>query len=357
MISMKISNKENRIQRIINVLLLNASFIDNLGLMHGKMGIAIYFFHLARETKNQIYEDYAGELIDEIYEEITINTPLDFENGLAGIGWGIEYLVQNGFIEADTNNVLEDFDSRLQPSQDQFQEIGLLKGLIGLGTYYLKRIQKPASTDEEVSTLINKQMLIHLIDELELRIENEGIMNLINGSDTFTLTWDYPVLIAFLTEVHQLNLFNFKVGRILQKTIDPLFQQTNLPKLQSKRLLLALAIEKIKNCKIERWQDGSIDELIQNLLNGIDREAISNELITNSAFMQNGTSGIAWIYKQLFKLTGNEYYQTEVFYWFAQNFESYETKQGYAGYNVAKEKEDEAFGILNGLAGINLIKL
>lgn len=42
-----------RQQRITNTLLLNASFIDNLVLMHSKMGIAIYFFYLARETKNQ----------------------------------------------------------------------------------------------------------------------------------------------------------------------------------------------------------------------------------------------------------------------------------------------------------------
>ena len=75
-----------RDQRIINTLLLNASFNDNLGLMHGKTGIAIYFFHLFRETSNQIYEDYAGELIEDIYEEISKNTPVNFENGLAGIG-------------------------------------------------------------------------------------------------------------------------------------------------------------------------------------------------------------------------------------------------------------------------------
>jgi hypothetical protein len=31
-------------QHIINTLLLNASFIDNIGLMHGKMGISIFFF-------------------------------------------------------------------------------------------------------------------------------------------------------------------------------------------------------------------------------------------------------------------------------------------------------------------------
>lgn len=345
-------NVGNRYQRIINVLLLNASFIDNLGLMHGKMGIAIYFFHLARETKNQIYEDYAGELIDEIYDEINETTPLNFENGLAGIGWGIEYLVQNGFVEADTDEVFEDIDNRLLLARNQFEGIGLLTGLTGLGAYYLKRIQNPASSDDKVTTLLNKQMMVHLIDELELRVENEGVMNLISSTDAFNLTWEYPVLLVFLAEVSQPNLFNFKVGRLLKKVIDPLFQQFNLPKLQSKRLLLAMAIEKIRNCEIEQRQDGTIDELIHNLLKGLDRETISNELTTNSTFIQNGTSGIAWIYKQLFQLTGKENYQTEILYWNNRSFEFDETDQGYAGFFVAHENESKVFGILSGLAGI-----
>src|SRR5690554_2330109 len=45
-------------QRITNTLLLNASFIGNIGLLNGKMGISICFFHLARQTGIQIYEDY-----------------------------------------------------------------------------------------------------------------------------------------------------------------------------------------------------------------------------------------------------------------------------------------------------------
>ena len=36
-------------QKIITALLLNASFIDNLGLVHGKMGISILFYHLPRK--------------------------------------------------------------------------------------------------------------------------------------------------------------------------------------------------------------------------------------------------------------------------------------------------------------------
>src|SRR5450759_41468 len=92
------SKVDRRLQRIANVLLLNASFIDNLGLLNGKMGIAIFFFHYSRYTGNKAFEDFAGELIDEIYEEISTLTPMNFEDGLTGIGWGIEYLIRHNFV-------------------------------------------------------------------------------------------------------------------------------------------------------------------------------------------------------------------------------------------------------------------
>ncbi len=108
----------DRLRRIANVLLLNASFIDNPGLLNGKMGIAIFFYHYSRYTKNKIYEDYAGELVDEIYEEINTSTPVNFENGLTGIGWGIEYLVKNKFVQADTDEALAEIDNTIYKTSD-----------------------------------------------------------------------------------------------------------------------------------------------------------------------------------------------------------------------------------------------
>ena len=200
-------------------------------------------------------------------------------------------------------------------------------------------------------------MLFHLIDEMELRVENEGVINLINGTETFTLTWDYPVLLVFLAEVSQLNLFNLNVGRIIKQLTVLLFQTKNLPLQQCKRLLLAFALEKLKSLKIEQLMDGSIDKLVQNLLIGIDRDGISKELAPNSAFMHDGTSGISLIYRQLFQLTGEEYYQTETLFWNNRSFEFDKTNQGYAGFSVEKENEDRVYGLLDGLTGINLIKL
>jgi hypothetical protein len=76
-----------RIEQIANSLLLNAGFIDNIGLLNGKRGIFIAFYHLYRKTGNKIYEDFGGELIDEISEEISFKIPVSFANGLTGIGW------------------------------------------------------------------------------------------------------------------------------------------------------------------------------------------------------------------------------------------------------------------------------
>jgi hypothetical protein len=273
-------------QRITNTLLLNASFIGNIGLLHGKMGISICFYHLARQAKNRICEDYAGELIDEIYEEITANTPIDFENGLAGIGYGIEYLVQNGFIEADTDEVLEEFDNRIfkELIYNTPRDIGLLNGLAGIGTYFLKRIKNPASGEENIPTLTNKQALIHIIDELDRKTQNiaEIILEPLSSSNNhqtfeqlsnprtleqqigaqrpnghrdrsggatnklFDLTWDYPALLWSLSELYEQNIFNFKVEKIIKRFTEPLSNESNFPKLQSNRLLLALALTKLQ---------------------------------------------------------------------------------------------------------------
>src|SRR5690554_2416770 len=124
--------------------------------MHGKMGISICFFHLARQAGNKIFEDYAGELIDEIYDEISVHTPVDFENGLAGIGWGIEYLVHNGFIEKGEYNVLEELDNvvfQLEKKQPKLTRNP--EGFYAYGLYYLCRAKNDVWNTEVLQLIWN----------------------------------------------------------------------------------------------------------------------------------------------------------------------------------------------------------
>ena len=51
------SQKTKMLNRIIHYLILNASFIRDLGLLDGKMGICIFFYLYARQTGSKLYEN------------------------------------------------------------------------------------------------------------------------------------------------------------------------------------------------------------------------------------------------------------------------------------------------------------
>ena len=59
--------------------------------------------------------------IEKIQNRIHQETPINYKHGLAGIGATIEYLVQEGYIEADTDDIPENIDDRLFSLNDLFQ--------------------------------------------------------------------------------------------------------------------------------------------------------------------------------------------------------------------------------------------
>ena len=104
------TEKDILLRRIANHLILHSIDIEDIGLFHGKMGVVLFFAHYARYTDQAIYDDFAGELLEEISENIPETLPINLETGLCGIGWGIEYLIQNGFMEGDSNEILAGID-------------------------------------------------------------------------------------------------------------------------------------------------------------------------------------------------------------------------------------------------------
>lgn len=136
------------LRRICNHLLLNSSYLNLLGLQNGKMGSVVFFFHYAGYTQNSLYESYAEELFDEVYEEITKETPYSFANGLCGIGWAIEYLVHQGFIEGNTDDALADIDQRVMLYDPlRLANYTLANGLEGIICYALSRLLSPRNAE------------------------------------------------------------------------------------------------------------------------------------------------------------------------------------------------------------------
>lgn len=126
---------------VARYILLNASFTTDIGLFRGKMGVAIFFAQYARITKELIWDDYAGILIDEVYSELHSFLPVNFEDGYCGIGFGIEFLVQNGYMEGDTSEILGDIDiCVMERDPERIKDYTLGTGLAGILLYAYMRM-------------------------------------------------------------------------------------------------------------------------------------------------------------------------------------------------------------------------
>lgn len=129
-------------KKIVCSLLLRSSIIDDIGLLEGKMGIIISFLHYYRITNNKLYDEVADELMDEVADGINVCLNIGLRNGLSGVGWGIEYIIQNRFVEGIAVDVCSQIDRKIMDFNfSRMNDFTLDLGLCGLFHYVLAHIK------------------------------------------------------------------------------------------------------------------------------------------------------------------------------------------------------------------------
>jgi hypothetical protein len=320
-------------QNLITDLILNSHFIDNIGLLHGKMGLAIQFYQLARKTGNQAFDIVAGELIDNITSDLSFELPPDFENGLGGIGWGIEFLIQNRFLDPDgTDLLLAEFDKRIFRTflKDVPTNINLLNGVLGTGHYFLMRVRGAEQAPKNVITETNRialqdickhfsMVLPQIADYLKEPVSspNDTMQHDTISAPIFDITWNLPVLIGFLAEIFDLNTLQSAPAKLSVEILTSLDADFNLPLLQCNRLLLLLSLIKLKN-SLQLTSGGYVNEICMltnkitgKISAGIDDRKYTHELTGLDLSIRNGIPGIALINYNLYEQTRDLKYKLE----------------------------------------------
>lgn len=130
--------------------------IPNIGRI-----IALYTY--AKYTKNILYEKLAEELLDHLLEnDINIIPSLGQERSLCCLGCGFIYLLRNGFVEGEENEVLAELDRRLLALSMNWKEEQDIS-LYGWIHYLTLRVGIPENGSV---SLFNKLNLIQMLDRL-----------------------------------------------------------------------------------------------------------------------------------------------------------------------------------------------
>lgn len=170
-IKLPINIENNQLNDFVRQLFFNRQGTDNLGLYNGKMGIALFFFHAARSLNNIWYEEYAEALLDEIFEDIHCDIPIDFSTGICGIGWGIEYLIQNGYATGCSDNILSELDKKVvEKDLRRIEDASLEHGLKGIARYVNARL---LSTRDVTSALPFDSLYLNELKEACARLNVE----------------------------------------------------------------------------------------------------------------------------------------------------------------------------------------
>lgn len=199
MIQNKKGTIEKQLQQIADMLVLNGTLTECPGLVHGKMGISIFFFHYAKFTTNDLFADYAMDVIGKMLEQIHTNSSADYEKGIAGIGVGFNYLIRNSFLLVD-DDICEDFDARMRRAVmcEQCSDFSLYGGLAGYGRYWISRLCYKAP---EVCA---RESLSYITDQIE------------NKFNSITLEEKTDV-VYFLSDLQKISGFEKRSAELIEQ--------------------------------------------------------------------------------------------------------------------------------------------
>jgi lantibiotic modifying enzyme len=138
-------DKNMILSKIANTLYINMQQVKQYGLLQGRLGIAIFFYHYARYIQDESYNDLPNEYIKYLFARLGRGNAESFADGLSGIGWGIDYVIRNGFIKAN-DDMLDEVDAVIENLNlsDFVKEIALPIPLFSKGLYFLQRKNRDA---------------------------------------------------------------------------------------------------------------------------------------------------------------------------------------------------------------------
>lgn len=138
-------------------------FMTGVGLSNGKTGVALFLYRYSRLFNKPELTEYANEIMLEVMDDISGDIPLEYDYGLSGIGVAISYLINNDYLDRDSEVVLAQFDDLIMNNQDN-SDIADLHTLISVAYYWRAR-----RSSERLEKLVHR---IHSMCKNRLIFEN-----------------------------------------------------------------------------------------------------------------------------------------------------------------------------------------
>ena len=316
--------------------LLNIDKEKASGLLVGNVGVSLFLYQVYRKTGQTEFEETADMMLNNILEKQTMLSSTNFRDGLAGIGWGIEYLLQNNYYEGDSEEILEDVDNVIFKSvyEARLPLLGVNEGLCGYLLYLNSRIKNTESSNS-VAHRINCGLFKVLINKID-KIAPDHFQSLTK-------------------DIHFDLLCNEKIINMVNQWM--VYLGSYLPSMHCHRLSLLLALYSI-NTYIHSIE---MEQHIKVLAYSIDFNKLKSEVDPYAINIMHGWPGVVCLLSMASQYLNADYpnyhlfdkTRCEILHQYLNGLEEQID-------NLSKgisENKSISIGIVNGITGIGIIDL
>jgi len=277
-----------------NQMAMNVDFGQlPVGLYHGKMGLCIYFYELARLTSEKKYRMVANKIFDDITNQITDKIEIDPSTGLTGICMAIHFLLDSGYMDGNPNYVLKSYDDKIIQSLlfnrilDFNPDIDMIKTALGSLMYLTTRLQNTGLSNNE--RRIMQGVIIEVINKIE-----SLVIDKFAEPPSFSVTaYFIPFYLQLLQRIYPLNFYNYKIEKIIDGLSPHILSLYPLHK--ANRLSLSTAMYKLNKIagNIAGW-----DRHIELLQQDLDIPQIIHSFRSKNITFNKGVCGFYYLLRK-----------------------------------------------------------
>ncbi len=360
---------------------------EQLGVLSGLSGIALFQFYYSKYLDTDSNADVGVDIISNSIEKINDGYSFPtFCTGIAGLGWTLDHLEQEDFIDLDSDSLLSEFDEYLKKkmlSDFNNHNFDFLHGGIGYAFYFLNRYRNTTST---VLKEKYTKILFEFVNLLETSSEKDGenkikwksVLNIETKEKGYNLSLSHGIssIIGILTKLYEHDVFKTSTEHLLKGAINYVLSLENedekfcvfpnsktLDGTISKKSRLAWCYGDL-GVGIRLWFAGKVlsdeelkDKAISIFKHAAGRTKKEDSMVLDAAIC-HGSYGNAQIFNRMYKETGIIEFKNAASFWMNDGLAKGTFEDGFAGYKQwrgAEKQWGNEINLLEGIAGIGLV--
>jgi len=355
---------------------------NSISLFKGNIGISLFLFYYSQFCGDDKFYNKAQKLIEKSFEIVQNGVNYQtFAGGLAGLGWFIEHLSQNNFLEVDTNEIIGDLDDFLYKYMlDEIKKgkYDYLHKAGGIALYFLLRKTNPKSKkylEEYVDCLAEHSE----VDQTSIKWKSEIIVADKEPIKGFNLSLSHGMssIIGILSKILKRGINKDKTDKLLRGAIDYILSNQFDIKNSLSYFPNSISLHGDKGAASRlAWCYGDLGISValwnaSKALNSKELEQKSIEILLHSTkrkdLIENniigtglchGTAGIGHIFNRMFINARNKEFKEAAEYWFKKTLKLAKFEDGLAGYKTWRTEKlggwTNDYSFLEGISGIGL---